>query len=142
MESSAPGATTSASLPTSTVEKKRPFDAIAESEFVAERATAEPFPVFEEDDFPRENTPSTLTPPPPTSSSVRRRSRSVTEQDLRLFRGLPNRKVFDYVDLVKCLRTPAAPGKLPAIPVSQLGTERIYTPNPHIRATSPPPWAQ
>jgi hypothetical protein len=138
-------ATTASSSTTSgaaspTNDDKRPFDAIADS--VAAEATTNSFPVFE--DFPPESTPAAPTPSPPTSflGHRRRRSRNVTEHDLRAFKGLPNRKVFDYVDLVKSLRTPSAPGKLPVAPTSQLGTERKYVPHHQVRATSPPPWAR
>lgn len=141
-------ASTTASKPTTSVaaspttDDKRPLDAIADP--VASKATPDSFPVFE--DFPTEiaAAASILPPPPPpfSPSHRRRRSRRVTEHDLRAFKGLPNRKVFDYVDLVKSLRTPPSPGKLPVAPASQLGTERKYTPHHQVRASSPPPWAQ
>lgn len=140
-------AATAASSPSTSVaaspttDDKRPSDAIADS--VASKATVDSFPVFE--DFPPETTTTTPTspsPPPFLPSHRRRRSRRVTEHDLRAFKGLPNRKVFDYVDLVKSLRTPPSPGKLPIAPASQLGTEREYIPHQQVRATSPPPWAR
>jgi len=140
---------------TTKTNQQRPRDAIADP-VAAEATAADSFPVFE--DFPPEGTPTASTlpplpplplpplpPPPPSPFSPahrRRRSRRVTEYDLRTFRGLPNRKVFDYVDLVKALRTPPAPGKFPVAPVSQLGTERNYTRHSQVRATSPPPWAR
>lgn len=140
--STSPAAAAVAPATTITIDQRRPCDAIADP-VAAEATSTDSFPVFE--DFPPENTPtaSTLPSPPPFSPGHRRRrSRRVTENDLRAFKGLPNRKVFDYVDLVKALRTPPAPGKIPVAPASQLGTERNYVPHSQVRATSPPPWAR
>lgn len=110
-------------------------------------ATPEPFPVFEEDTTegtPSSSSPSLPPPPAPLPLPPRRRSRAVNENDLRAFRGLPKKKVFDYVDLVKCLREPSAPGKLPQAPTSQLGKDSTYTraSSDKLKSFSPAPWAQ
>lgn len=124
---------------TSTTSTDRPSATINDSVLTKE-ADSESFPcfpVFEQESA--ENTPSSPPTPP-----ARRRSRNVTEHDLRAFRGLPKRKVFDYVDLVKTLRFPSEPGKLPKAPVCQLGKEATYQrANPaQVDSFEPAPWAQ
>ncbi|KIW82230.1 serine/threonine-protein phosphatase [Fonsecaea pedrosoi CBS 271.37] len=101
----------------------------------------EAFPVFEEDSL--EGSPSSP-PCPSPSPSIRRRSRQVNENDRRAFFGLPKPKVFNYVDLVKALRTPPAPGYLPKAPTSQLGTDSTYerADPSQLTSLSPAPWAQ
>ncbi len=118
---------------------------------LVQEAAYEEFPVFE-DDVP-ESTPSSSSPvsssrplSPPAQQHpplLRRRSRNVTEQDRRIVRGLSKKKVFDYVDLVKSLRSPPAPGKLPKAPAHQSGSEIAYRPanSQDITSFSPAPWA-
>lgn len=105
-------------------------------------ATAEAFPVFEEDT----SEVSTSSSPPPPPSPPRRRSRQVTNLDRAVFLSLPKAKVFDYVEYVKCLRTPPF---LP--PFSQSGRQGAEAPistsfNLTTTLSSPvletAPWAQ
>lgn len=105
-------------------------------------ATAEAFPVFEEDHSEVSASPSPSPPPSPP----RRRSRQVTNLDRAVFLCLPKAKVFNYVDYIKCLR---APPFLP--PLSQSGRQGSEAPisssiNLTTTISSPiletAPWAQ
>ena len=51
----------------------------------------------------------------------RRRSRNVTEHDLRILQGTPARRVFDYADLTRALRAPPQPARFPPHRTEQVG---------------------
>src|ERR1700761_5936248 len=99
-------------------------------------ASLEAFPVF--DDSP---SPPHSPPLPPLLRPPRRRSRQVNEVDRRVLFGSNKPNVFTYVDLVRCLRCPPAPGYLPRAPQSQLGTHSTYTRSSQLSSFSPAPWA-